>query len=239
MRGMKLPVAVILVLAAFLSWTAASAQEVPKRRPMATMPTPAASAMPSGKAAGKSATRKIALTLNKAEIITLSRPVQNIVIGNEEVADVHFDPEQPSKIFILTKAIGTTNVFFMDAAGEIIEQAEIVVAFDDNSIKAALKRLLPDEAVEVSVFRDSVFLTGKVHSAGAAANAANIARRFVADDLNLVNMLSVTGGQQVILQVRVSEMDRNVRKNLSATTSISQNIGLVPGLGDGHGQQIL
>ncbi|HEX9568057.1 MAG TPA: type II and III secretion system protein family protein, partial [Rhodospirillales bacterium] len=83
----------------------------------------------------------------------------------------------------------------------------------------------------VSVFRDSVFLTGKVSSASAARNAVNIVRRFVAADANVTNMLTVTGGQQVILQVRVAEIDRNVRKNLAVEGRFSKRFTPLGGRG--------
>lgn len=231
MRGSPLHVAVLVCLAALVCWTQASAQEVPQRRPLATMPKPAAAAQPPAMAAGSKATRTIEVSLNKAEVITLSRPVRSIVMGNEAVANVHFDPEQPSKIFIVSQAIGTTNVFFMDEQGAIIEHIEVTVVFDHDGIKGALKRLLPDEEIEVSVFRDSVFLTGKVHSASAAANAVNIARQFVAEDTDIVNMMTVIGGQQVILLVKVAEMARDVRKNLAADTFFSKRFRPLGGRG--------
>jgi pilus assembly protein CpaC len=98
---------------------------------------------------------------------------------------------------------------------------EVSVTFDNSGVKGALAKLLPDENIDVTIYRDNVFLTGKVRSATAAANAANIARRFVGDNINVTNMLTVAGSQQVILKVRVSEMDRNVSKNLTANTTIS------------------
>ncbi len=52
-----------------------------------------------------------------------------------------------------------------------------------------------------------------------------IARRFVSDDANVINMLSLRGSQQVILQVRVAEMARDVRKNLSVNNVINWNLG--------------
>ncbi|MBI2977435.1 MAG: pilus assembly protein N-terminal domain-containing protein, partial [Rhodospirillales bacterium] len=225
MRGSKHLLAATFCFAAALSWVAASAQEVPQRRATAT-PPPAA-AKTSKPIMENVEPMLIELSLNKAKAVTLPRPVGKIVIGNEAVADVHFDPAQPTKIYVVSKAIGSTNVFFIDRNGDTIEQAEVRVLFDNDGIKAALQRLMPDENVEVSVFRDSLFLTGTVRSASAARNAVTIARRFVAADANVTNMLTVTGGQQVILQVRVAEMDRDVRKNLAVSSAFSKTgIGL-------------
>lgn len=225
-RGLKYFLAAACCFAAALSWVAASAQEVPQRR--APAPPPAA-AKPSKPATENVEPTLIEISLNKAKAVTLPRPVGKIVVGNEAVADVHFDPAQPTKVYVVSKAIGSTNVFFIDKNGDTIEQAEVRVLFDNDGIKAALQRLMPDENVEVSVFRDSIFLTGKVRSASAAKNAANIARRFVAADANVTNMLTVIGGQQVILQVRVAEMDRDVRKNLAVTSAFSKTGIGIPG----------
>jgi len=224
-RELKYLIAVAWCFAAALSWTVASAQEVPQRR--APAPPPAAAAKPSQPVMKNIKPMLIELSLNKATAVTLPRPVGKIVVGNEAVADVHFDPTQPTKVYVLSKAIGSTNVFFIDKKGETIEQAEVRVLFDHDGIKGALQRLMPDEYIDVSVFRDSVFLTGKVHSASAAKNAVNIARRFVAADANVTNMLTVIGGQQVIIQVRVAEMDRDVRKSLSVDGSFTKNISVL------------
>jgi len=225
-RKLQHLVAAACCFAAALSWTAASAQEVPQRRSVAPS---AAAATPSTPAAENVAPTLIELSLNKAKALTLPRPVGKIVVGNEAVADVHFDPAQPTKIYVVAKAIGSTNVLIIDKSGSAIEQAEVRVMFDNEGIKAALQRLMPNETIDVSTFRDSVFLTGKVRSASASRNAVNIARRFVAADANVTNMLTVIGSQQVILQVRVAEMDRDVRKNLAASSSLSKTGIGIPG----------
>lgn len=160
---------------------------------------------------------------NRARLFKLSQPVRKIVIGNEGIADVHFDADNPSQVFIMPRAIGSTNVFFMDDDGEVIEQLEISVTMNDVPLRDALKKLLPNENVEVMVYRDSVFLSGNVSSSVAANNAYRIASRFIEDvDVNLVNMIGVTGSQQVIIKVRIIEMDRITLKRLSASISSSE-----------------
>jgi len=220
----RISLAALCAAAVFLAQGAVFAQEVPKRRPMGTPAKPAAMGAPMASPAAASSetkVRKLELTLNRAEVITLSGRVREIVIGNPGIADVEIPEEseisrtKPTRIFVRPTAVGSTNVFFIGDNGDIIEQMEITVVFDSANIKTALRQLLPEENIDVSVFRDSVFLTGRVQSAASAANAVSIAGRFVGAAANVVNMMSVVGGQQVILKVRVAEMDRNVRKNLS------------------------
>ena len=199
---------------------AAFAQEVPKRRTFTTPPAqPAPKAQPVK--AVKNVAEEIELPLHKAKVLTLSRATTGAIIGDPTVLEVE-ETDQSNKIILRPQAVGLTNVFFMDNKGEIIRQAEVRVVFDNQGIKSALQSLLPNEKINVSAFRNSVFLTGKVSSAAVAQNAVTIASQFVAEAPNVVNMMSVGGGQQVVLQVRVAEMDRNVRKNLAVNSTLSK-----------------
>lgn len=211
---------------------AASAQEVPGRTaavktlaPVKTMEVPAL------RSAGATALPEVIdIALNKARVVDFDVPVRKIVVGNERVADVHFDPANPSKIFVISRGLGSTNVFFMGEDGAVIHQLEVRVTANDNGLKAALLRLMPNEHIDVARYGDSVFLTGTVSSAAAAANAADIAARFVPANTNVSNLLKVSGSQQVILQVRVSEMDRDIRKNLSTEGTFALKGRAVDGL---------
>ncbi|NQU59501.1 MAG: type II and III secretion system protein family protein [Rhodospirillales bacterium] len=233
LRGCKIAF-LCLVVAAF-AWTEAVteawAQQVPQRRTV-TSPAPAMAApvmkkkaSRAAKTAKKGAPSIVELTMNSVEVITLSKPVKNIIVGNETIADVRLQPEQPNKVIIVSKGVGTTNVIFMDEKSNIIHQADVIVSLDSGGVKAAISRLLPDEKIDVSVFKSSVFLSGKVKTAAAAASAANIAARFVENADSVVNMLTVKSGQQVVIKVKVSEMDRDVRKNLTANTVFSKQFG--------------
>jgi len=216
-----------VILGVFVMWAwgySAFAQQVPQRRSLPSVSTTAVK-IPAQKLTSTPsvAPKTIVVGLNKARVVLLPVPVSKIVIGNEKVADVHVDKANPRQVFVVSKAIGTTNVFFMNSGGVIIHQAEVQVSMNHDALQAALKEFLPNEKIDVSVYRDSVFLSGNVRSAAASADAVRIARRFVADPANVTNMLKVAGSQQVILQVRVAEMNRSVRKNLAIDQGISIN----------------
>jgi len=231
-----------VVMGLVLAWAGilpAVAQEVPQRRalpnvtthslanPAVTSPAVASPTVENPAQLAPATTsvtpKKIKVGLNKAKVVKLLVPVAKIVVGNEKVADVHVDKANPRQVFVVSKAIGTTNVFFMNQNGVIIHQAEVQVSMNHDALQAALTELMPDEKIDVSVYRDSVFLSGNVRSSAASADAVRIANRFVADPANVTNMLKVTGSQQVILQVRVAEMNRTVRKNLAVDQGISIN----------------
>ena len=222
--GPRFRIAALCCFAVFFSSTAAFAQAVPQRRPLVTDPAPAKAEQPATPMVSAGESELIEISLNKVKVISLDVPVGKIIVGNETIALPRTDPDDPTRIIIVSRAIGLTNFIFFDEKGAIIKQAEVRVFFDHGGIIAALAKLLPDETIEVTVFRDSVFLTGQVHSARAASNAVNIAGRFVADAANIVNMMTISGSQQVLIQVRVAEIDRTIRKNLSFDTAFTKNL---------------
>ena len=61
-----------------------------------------------------------------------------------------------------------------------------------------------------------------------ATRAADIAARFAGDPKKVVNMLRVTGGQQVMLRVRVSEMQRQIAKQFGVNIASATVAGGVP-----------
>ena len=106
-----------------------------------------------------------------------------------------------------TKA-GQTNAFFFDEAGHQISSLDIRVERDVSDLAQMMKDDLPNSAVRVSAMNDSVVLSGSVSSAVESTRAADLAASFAGDPKKVVNLLSVAGGEQVMLKVRISEMQR-------------------------------
>ncbi|OHC73416.1 MAG: hypothetical protein A3G18_04920 [Rhodospirillales bacterium RIFCSPLOWO2_12_FULL_58_28] len=230
-------VAVFCLAFAVYPASTAEAQQVPQRRAtapslnVAEAPPPGISAaiQPNVPVIEGALPAVLDMSLNMARIINLPAPFQNIVVGNETVANVSYDVDAKNnrQAFITARALGTSNIIFLDKNGGIVHQMDVRVGQDSDTIQAALAKLLPDDNIKVSVYRDSAFLTGKVRSSESLTNAVSIARRFVGADINVVNMLSVQGSQQVILQVRVAEMSRTILKELTTTTNLTDKaVGL-------------
>jgi pilus assembly protein CpaC len=154
----------------------------------------------------------VPLTLNKTLELRLPSAVRDVIVGSPAIADVVV--RSPTQLFLVGRTIGDTNVFLLDAAGKIIERFEINVHPDTDSVKAALAQLLPSEPIDVTGAGDSIVLTGSVSSDGMVQRAVTVARRFVDDDKKVVNMLRIANEQQVLLKVRVSEINKSAIKNL-------------------------
>lgn len=170
-----------------------------------------------GKTDGTAPGPVINLPVNKSRALDLSGGVRDIVVGNPDIADVIV--HSPTQVFLMGKTVGDTNVFLLDQAGKVIRRLEINVQLDVETLRQVLREAMPDEKVQVSAVNDSVLLAGSVSSDGVAAKIAAIARRFVTADANLVNMMQIAGERQVLLKVRVAEMQRSAVKELGASNS--------------------
>ena len=162
----------------------------------------------------------ISIPLNKAHFIHLSEPVRDVIIANPNIADVLV--KTPNNLYLIGKALGRTNVFLLGTDGKITRHIVIDIESDIVAARKAIKSLLPGANVDVKGIGDSLVLTGTVRSATESEDAATVARRFVEQDSNVINMLRILKDLQVLLQVRVAEMQRTTIKNLSASASFNK-----------------
>lgn len=161
---------------------------------------------------GGGAARNLALPRGKSAVIDLPVDVRDILITNPAVADAVL--RSPRQIYVLGMTSGQTDAILFDAAGRRILSLNIRVDADTGALADTINRILPGSRVQVEPIGDAVILTGMVASASDADKAAQIAQRYVAKPEQVLNMLSIAGKDQVMLRVRVVEVQRSVIKQL-------------------------
>lgn len=152
------------------------------------------------------------LAKGKSAIVELPSEVRDLLVTNPQIADAVLRDKR--RIYIVGLAEGTTDAAFFDAAGRRILSLSIRVSQPVDQLAATLGKIMPDAKITVSPIRDSVVLSGVVRSAAEAEGAARIAAQFVGSADKVLNMISVAGKDQVMLQVRIVEVQRNVIKQL-------------------------
>jgi len=192
-------------------------------------PTPAATsdshtdiAVTTGTVSAVSAkTRFLALGVGKSVVIDMPRDVKDVLVADPKIANAVV--RSPQRAYIIGAAVGQTNVVFFDADGQQVASYDIAVKRDLNGVRAALKQTLPGIAIEG--IGDSVMLTGSVSSPVEAQQAGDIAARLVGGADKVVNSIVVRGRDQVMLKVNVSEVRRDIVKQLGIDLSASMNYG--------------
>ncbi|MDG2530981.1 type II and III secretion system protein family protein [Caulobacter endophyticus] len=167
--------------------------------------------------------RTLNLPRGKSAIIELPVDVRDMLVTNPKVADAVL--RNPRRIYVLGVGKGSTDAVFFDAAGRRLLSLAIRVEEDSDMLQDTLRKVLPDSRIEVQPVRDSVILTGTVANASDSSKAALVAAQFVAKPEQVVNMLTIAGKDQVMLKVRIVEVQRNIIKQLGVSTSNLLNDG--------------
>jgi pilus assembly protein CpaC len=170
--------------------------------------------------------QRMTMSLNKAVIVQLDSEAHDVLVSSPDIVDAVV--RSPKRIFLLALKAGQTNAFFFDASGRQILSLDIRVEKDVVDLGAMMKDSLPNSAINVQAMNDNIVLTGKVSSAAESLSAFNLAAGFTGDPKKVVNMLTVAGGEQVLLKVRMAEMDRNIAKQFGVNVATSTMIGGTP-----------
>ena len=171
--------------------------------------------------------------INRSELVTSGTDLSEVIVTDPEVADVYVHGKQ--KVSVIGKRIGQTTMRLFDANHKLVRSMDIFVTYDLPAVRRALKEFLPAEHIGVSMVNTRIALTGDVSSASAASSAMEIAEEFVrgklseeqlearklhdgkSDQSPIINMMKISAGQQVMLRIRIGEVQRTAVKNLGVS----------------------
>jgi pilus assembly protein CpaC len=165
----------------------------------------------------------LSLGIGKSVVIDLPREIKDVLVADPKIANAVVRSAQ--RAYIIGAAVGQTNIFFFDAAGQQIAAYDIAVKRDLNGVRAALRQTLPGANVDIDGVGDGVVLTGTVTSPAESQQAFELAGRLVGDINKVVNSIVVRGRDQVMLKVTVAEVRRDVIKQLGVDLNGSLNYG--------------
>lgn len=168
----------------------------------------------------------IEVPVNKSQVITADRPIARAMIGNDEVADIF--PISDRSVYVLGKTLGTTSLTLYDRSNNVLAVMDVAVGPDVIGLREQVGQLMPDEEIDASISNQSIVLSGTVSSAGAADRAVQLARAYAGD--NVVNLMSLGGSQQVMLEVRFAEVSRSVGKDLGVRSFFNSRGGRFSGV---------
>jgi pilus assembly protein CpaC len=175
---------------------------------------------------GSAPQQHITLGLDKAALVQLDTDARDVLVSNPAVVDAVV--RTPRRIFLLAQKTGQTNAFFFDGAGHQILTIDIRVERDVTDLATMIHNDMPNSNIRVAALNDNVVLTGMVQSTGDSQRAQDLAARFVGDPNKVANLLKIDTSQQVMLKVRVAEMQRSVAKQFGINAAGAFKIAGVP-----------
>ncbi len=159
----------------------------------------------------------VTLGLDKSTVVELDRPAFDVVITNAEIADAVV--QNTKRIIFRGVMLGQTNAYIYDQHGREILSLDIRVETDLTDLEHLLVRHLPTGRVSADSVNGNIVISGTVDSASDAEQAIQLASLHLGDDAQIVNLLSVSAKDQVLLEVRVVEMQRTFLKQLGLNPS--------------------
>jgi pilus assembly protein CpaC len=233
-RGHKmnwLRAATAIVLTALLAAPALAAS-----MPYLRIPNRAAGAMQS-----------VQVEVSKSMLVDLPTNAGEVIASDPNVANVIM--RSKTRAIVQGKQGGSTNIFFLDPAGNNIAVLDVKVVQPASQIGVALEstlaRVIPSSNIRVQTLSDTAIdgtthflLTGTVRTAEDKAVAEQMAGQLSGGEDEVGSLIQVVGPQQVMLKVTVAEIQRDVAKqlgvNFSSTFSVAGvsgtfNNGITPG----------
>jgi pilus assembly protein CpaC len=191
------------------------------------------------------------LMMGKSNLMRLPEPVRHRSIGDAGVAQAML--VAPDTLYLLGVDVGTTNMIIQGKSGTC-SVIDIMVVMDPTGIQNAMALALPDEKnIKVSSANETIVLTGTVSDAATLVRAGELAMSFVREsnrslrresdvsgkaargaastdrsapaEARVINMLSVTAPQQVMLEVKIAEVSKSLLERLEGGVTWRFNSG--------------
>jgi pilus assembly protein CpaC len=181
---------------------------------------------------------KVFLAVNHSRTLITSARLRNadqigaaITEGSADIATV--TPISPTSILITAKKPGSTDLTIEDETGQR-QTVSLFVGADLQALRQQLQSLSKQADINITDDNGELVMRGHVPTLKIAEEAAEIAGAYYGGGTKVANLLEVSGGQQVMLQVKFAEVSKSVQTQLGVnfgysdgTTFFGNNTGQV------------
>jgi pilus assembly protein CpaC len=189
----------------------------------------------------------LTVPIYKSRVVTLSTAAKRVSIGNPDIADVLILGS--SELYVLGKDLGATNVLLWDSDQKLISSLSVFVTHDLEGLRQTLAAVMPGEKIQVASAQRDIVLSGQVTSALKMDAALQVAHSYLqqaatakekimfkeetgtaggSNDTDrkagqVLNLMTVGGAQEIMLQVKVAEVQRSVMNSMNAQFNAIHN----------------
>ncbi len=157
---------------------------------------------------------------NQSALLDTDVPIRRVSVARPEIADVIVI--SPRQMLIVGKSPGTTTLVYWSVEG-VTTVVDVVVDPNLDKVRTDLSNIAPGETFEVTTSGDSLILSGTVSNERVQDRLVMAAKVY---SNNVVDLLMVVKLEQVLLQIRVAEINRTLAKELGMTLFLQ---GLIDG----------
>ncbi|HEY8670139.1 MAG TPA: type II and III secretion system protein family protein [Terriglobales bacterium] len=159
--------------------------------------------------------------VSKSLLINTTDKLKRVSVTDPEIADALV--VTPTQVLVHGRSPGEVTLLIWDEF-ERSRSFDLRVDVDISAAAEEIKRIFPEEQIDVSASRSAIVLSGHVTTEDVAKHAGSVAGAY---SKNVINVLSFgpVGAQEILLEVKFAEVDR------SAVTQLGANLFL-PGTGN-------
>ncbi len=151
---------------------------------------------------------KLELTTNTSRILTLEKNIPRVQVNNPELVAV--TPLSAKDVQISAKKAGVTQVNLWDEDGNI-HTVDVLIYGDARELTVALQTQFPHSSIRVYRYSESLVLTGFVDRPDHVGPIMRLAEDYAP---KVINNINVGGVQQILLKVKVMEVNRTKLRSL-------------------------
>lgn len=164
-----------------------------------------------GQAMASEPPKRIEVVNGKSIILDSENALTRVSLASPNFAELVLI--SPHQLYVTGKKPGATTLTLWGKNGKIEAVYDVEVVPDITHLKTMLHNILPQETgIQVVTAGDSITLSGTVSSTTNLSTAVSLAKAYAPD--KVVNLMNVGGVHQVMLEVKVAEMNREHGKKI-------------------------
>lgn len=172
---------------------------------------------------------RVNLPVSQAVTVIISDAVGKIVSADPLIADAQ--PITDRSLYLVGKGFGTTTVSLFSEEGTPIGLLAVEVGADVADMAQSIRAAVPSGNVKVSTVNGRVRLSGTVPDTSTMDKVLAIVAQYGSPQV--INTMTLVGGQQVNLEVRILEAQRDAGRQLGiqwggSVGGVSTTIGSGP-----------
>ena len=164
----------------------------------------------------RSTTVKVAK--GKPQTIRTNAAFYEIVIGDPTIANV--TPLTDKSFYVLGNELGTTGIALFNESKQLVGTVDVEVTLDTKGLAGTIRDAVPGSNIKVGSANGRIVLSGSAEDAVSADKARKIADRYSGEE-EVINSVKITSSQQVQLNVRFVEINREVGRELGTKINAS------------------
>lgn len=179
--------------------------------------------------------RSVVIPYGKSTMIEVPGGMMDVIVSNPDIIDAVVHTNE--RVLLRGKKTGQTNAYIYGRNGEEILNLELRVERDLSGLRALFAEHAPGSQVSVEAYNNNILLSGTVPDAATSNTIVNLAKLWLDEDAGgkageITNLMTISGNDQIMIKVRIVEMQRSVTKQMGIDfNAIGQvgdaNIGLI------------